>query len=146
MTSQSGVHRRQAFGMLAGVAAGPFVLPRASIAQGAPIRIGNQADMTGFLAIYGYAFDIGAKAAVKYINDNGGIAGRKVEYVLEDTESDVPVGIRKFRKLVESEKCDFVLGATHSGINLGTIPVAKELKTLHFAQGEASQTTGEKAN
>jgi branched-chain amino acid transport system substrate-binding protein len=127
-------------------AAAAFVLPRVSIAQGASIRIGNQADMTGFLSIYGYAFDIGAKAAVKLINDQGGIAGRKVEYVLEDTESDVPIGVRKFRKLVESDKCDFVLGATHSGINLATNPVAKELNTLHFAQGEASQTTGERAN
>jgi branched-chain amino acid transport system substrate-binding protein len=137
------VSRRQAVKITAAAA---FVLPRVSIAQGAPIRIGNQADMTGFLSIYGYAFDIGAKAAVKLINDQGGIAGRKVEYVLEDTESDVPIGVRKFRKLVESDKCDFVLGATHSGINLATNPVAKELNTLHFAQGEASQTTGERAN
>ena len=132
--------------MAAGATAATFGLPRFTIAQGATIKIGNQADMTGFLSVYGYAFDIGAKAAVRYINEHGGIAGRKVEYFLEDTESDVPTGVRKFRKLVESDKCDFVLGATHSGINLASIPVAKELRTLHFPQGEASQTTGEKAN
>ena len=63
-----------------------FALPRFTIAQGATIKIGNQADMTGFLSVYGYAFDIGAKAAVRYINEHGEIAGRKVEYFLEDTE------------------------------------------------------------
>jgi branched-chain amino acid transport system substrate-binding protein len=146
MTKHPVVNRRQVLGIVTGATAAVLAPPRFSIAQGATIKIGNQADMTGFLSVYGYAFDIGAKAAVKYINDHGGIAGRKVEYFLEDTESDVPTGVRKFRKLVESDKCDFVLGATHSGINLATNPVAKELKTLHFAQGEASQTTGEKAN
>lgn len=145
MGTRAKLTRRRALTIVAGTAAAA-ALPRVSIAQAAPIRIGNQADMTGFLSIYGYAFDIGAKAAVKLINDRGGIAGRKVEYVLEDTESDVPIGVRKFRKLVESDKCDFVLGATHSGINLATNPVAKELNTLHFAQGEASQTTVERGN
>jgi branched-chain amino acid transport system substrate-binding protein len=145
MTSKRAITRRKALHLGVGATAG-LALPRISIAQGSTIKIGNQADMTGFLSIYGYGFDIGAKAAVKYINDHGGIAGRKVEYFLEDTESEVPIGVRKFRKLVESDKCDFVLGATHSGINLATNPVAKELNALHFAQGEASQTTGEKAN
>jgi branched-chain amino acid transport system substrate-binding protein len=145
MARKFDVSRRQALGITAGVAAG-LAVPQVSIAQSGTIKIGNQADMTGFLSIYGYAFDIGAKAAVKYINEHGGIGGRTVQYFLEDTESEVPVGVRKFRKLVESDKCDFVLGATHSGINLATNPVAKELNTLHFAQGEASQTTGERAN
>jgi branched-chain amino acid transport system substrate-binding protein len=123
-----------------------LVWSRFATGQDTSLKIGNQADMTGFLAIYGYAFDLGAKAAVNYVNEHGGIAGRKVQYFLEDTESDVPTGVRKFRKLAENDKCDFVLGATHSGINLATNPVAKDLKTFHFAQGEASQTTGDKAN
>jgi len=146
MSSSRSITRRTVLKLSAGTAAGAFVAPRFSFAQAAPIRIGNQADMTGFLSIYGYAFDIGAKAAVKYINDHGGIAGRKVEYFLEDTASAVPTGVTKLRKLVENDKCDFVLGATHSGINLASNPVAKELGTLYFPQGEASQTTGEKAN
>ncbi len=145
MLMKSVISRRQALVMSAGAAA-TAAMPRLSVAQGSPIRIGDQADMTGFLAIYGYAFDIGARAAVKQINEHGGIGGRKIEYFLEDTESEVPVGVRKFRKLVESDKCDFVLGATHSGINLATNPVAKELNTFHFPQGEASQTTAERAN
>jgi branched-chain amino acid transport system substrate-binding protein len=145
MTNKHKLSRRH---VLKGAATTASVLmgPHFAVGQDTSIRIGNQADMTGFLAIYGYAFDIGAKAAVNYVNEHGGIAGRKVQYVLEDTESDVPIGIRKFRKLAENDKCDFVLGATHSGINLASIPVAKELKTFYFAQGEASQTTGEKAN
>src|SRR5690606_11512803 len=115
-------------------------------AQSGPIKIGHQQDMTGFLSFYGYAFDLGAQGAIKKINSEGGIAGRNLEYIVADTTSDVATGIRQFRKLVESDGCDFVLGATHSGINLATNPLAKELNTIHFPQGEASQTTGEKGN
>lgn len=146
MSTTTKITRRQTLTLAAGAAAGAMIGPRWASAQGAPIRIGQQADMTGFLSVYGVAFDAGAKAAVNYINEHGGIAGRKIEYVLEDTASDVPTGVRKFRKLVESDACDFVFGATHSGINLASIPVAKELKTVYFPQGEASEVTGDKAN
>lgn len=146
MTRRNSFTRRQTLTLAAGAAAGTVLGPRWAAAQAAPIRIGQQADMTGFLSVYGVAFDAGARAAVDYINANGGIAGRRVEYALEDTASDVPTGVRKLRKLVESDGCDFVFGATHSGINLASNPVAKELGTLYFPQGEASETTGDKAN
>jgi len=139
------IDRRKLLKLTAG-SVGALAMPGVLRAQAAPIRIGHQQDMTGFLSFYGFAFDKGARAAVERINSQGGIAGRKVEYLLEDTESDVANGVRKFRKLVESDKADFVLGATHSGTNLATNPIAKELKTIVFPQGEASATTGEKAN
>src|SRR5690606_8429420 len=113
-------------------------------AQNSPIKIGHQQDVTGFLSFYGSSFDLGARGAIEKINAEGGIAGRPLEYVLADTTSDVATGVRQFRKLVESDGCDFVLGATHSGINLATNPLAEEFNVIHFPQGEASQTTGEK--
>jgi branched-chain amino acid transport system substrate-binding protein len=130
----------------ASVAAFAIGAPAIVRAQSAPIKIGHQQDVTGFLSPYGTSLDRGARTTVEYINANGGIAGRQLEYVLEDSESDVQVGIRKFRKLAESDNVDFVLGATHSGTNLATNPIAKETKTLHFPQGEASDTTGVKGN
>jgi branched-chain amino acid transport system substrate-binding protein len=144
-TKSTGMHRRDVL-KLATVGVGTLAMPNVSFGQAAPIRVGHQQDMTGFLSFYGFAFDKGARAAIKRINAHGGIAGRKVEYILEDTESDVAKGVQKFRKLVESENADFVLGATHSGINLATNPLAKELKTVYFPQGEATPTTSGKGN
>lgn len=140
------ISRRQALKIGGGAAAATLFAPNILRAEANTIKIGHQQDITGFLSFYGYAFDLGAQGAVKKINAEGGIAGRKLEYVVADTTSDVAVGIRQFRKLVESDGCDFVLGATHSGINLATNPIAKELNTIHFPQGEASQTTGAKGN
>ena len=105
---------------------------------GEPIIIGHQCDLTGGISSWGYWHDKAAKAAVDYLNDNNGIAGRPVKYVGEDTETNAPTGARKFRSLVQRSKADFVIGSVHSGINLATVPIAKELKTIYIPQGMAA--------
>src|SRR5690606_12583478 len=53
-----------------------------------PIRIGFQVHRTGIGATYGRWYDRTTMAAVKLINDNGGIAGRPVEIIAEDDGTD----------------------------------------------------------
>lgn len=110
--------------------------------QGQPIVIGHQCDLTGGFSSWGYWCDKAARAAVKYLNDNNGIAGRPVEYVVEDTESNPPTGARKFRSLVQRSKADFVLSSVHSGVCLASTAIAKELKTIYMAQAMAEEITG----
>ena len=113
---------------------------------GAPIIIGHQCDLTGGISSWGYWLDKAAKAACDHLNANNGIAGRPVEYVVEDTETNPPTGARKFRSLVQRSKADFVIGSVHSGVNLATVPIAKELKTIYIPQGMANEMTGAKGN
>lgn len=114
--------------------------------NGAPIIIGHQCDLTGGISSWGYWLDKAAREATNYLNDNNGIAGRPVKYVVEDTETNVPTGARKFRSLVQRRKSDFVIGSVHSGINLATVPIAKELKTVYIPQGMAAEMTGAKGS
>lgn len=113
---------------------------------GAPIIIGHQCDLTGGISSWGYWHDKAVKTAISHLNDNNGIAGRPVKYVVEDTETNPPTGARKFRALVQRRKADFVIGSVHSGINLATVPIAKELKTVYIPQGMAAEMTGAKGN
>jgi len=96
---------------------------------GEPIRIGHQCDLTGGISSWGYWHDKAAKAAVEYLNQTTGIAGRPVELITEDTETNPPTGARKFRSLVQRSNADFVIGSVHSGVNLATVPIARELQT-----------------
>jgi branched-chain amino acid transport system substrate-binding protein len=86
-----------------------------------PLKLGAQLCMTGGLAPNGVWGSRAVEAAVKKINQAGGIKGRKVEYVLEDTETNVQTGIRKMRKLIEQDQVDFIVGSVHSGINPTTL-------------------------
>ncbi len=51
-----------------------------------PIIIGHHCELTGGFASWGYWHNKCALAATKVINEGGGIAGRKLELVTEDTE------------------------------------------------------------
>jgi len=104
-----------------------------------PIIIGHQCDYTGFLAGWGYWMDMAAKYAIKLINDAGGINGRKVEYVMEDTASDPATGTRKLRSLIQRLNADFVIGCIHAGPATGSLPIAKELKTVYFMQSSSDE-------
>ncbi|MES2193671.1 MAG: ABC transporter substrate-binding protein [Pseudomonadota bacterium] len=130
-----------------GVAAGTSYLglTRDLYAQaGGPIILGSHCELTGGFASWGYWHDKAAKAAVKLVNEQGGIAGRKVELITEDTESNPATGTRKLRSLIERSGAGFIIGSVHSGVMLSSIPVATELKTIYFSAGEATEATGTK--
>lgn len=109
-----------------------------------PIVIGHHCELTGGFASWGYWHNKCALAATKLINEGGGIGGRKLELVTEDTESNPATGVRKLRSLIQRNAASFVTGSVHSGIMLASIPVATELKTIYFSTGEATEATGEK--
>src|SRR5215204_1749367 len=111
---------------------------------GGPILLGSHCELTGGFASWGYWHDKAGKAAVKLVNEQGGIAGRKVELITEDTESNPATGTRKLRSLIERSGAGFIIGSVHSGVMLSSIPVASELKTIYFSAGEATEATGSK--
>ena len=111
-----------------------------------PIKIGIIQDMTGGLAFHGEWGYRGAVAAIKRINESGGIAGRPIEYVLEDSATNAGTGLTKFKKFVLLEKVDFVIGPCNTGVDLAIAPNAKELNTIYFMGGTALKQTEEAGN
>jgi branched-chain amino acid transport system substrate-binding protein len=111
-----------------------------------PIKIGILVEKTGGLAAYGYSHEKVMVAAVKKVNQEGGIAGRPVDLYVEDSESKPPVGTLKFRKLVETNGVDFVFNSNSSGVAIACNPIAKELKTPYFPCSAAAEIAGDKGN
>ena len=125
----------------AAVAAFPWRFARGQ----APITIGHQVDLTGALPEYGYWHDKVVQAAVDRINDEGGIAGREVGRLREDTATDAGQARDKLVKMADAG-ADIVLGSQHSGVSLGSLPVAPELDLVYFPMGEATDITGQAGN
>ena len=111
-----------------------------------PIIIGHQAELTGGLSSWGYWLDKGARLAVHRIHREGGISGRPVKYLVEDSETNPVTGTRKMRRLVQRENADFIIGSVHSGVLFASIPVAQELKVLYWPLAMAYEATAEKGN
>ncbi len=111
-----------------------------------PIKIGMIADKTGVLAAYGYSHEKVLRAAVAKINKEGGIAGRPVKLIVEDTESKASVATLKFRKLVNTYGVDFIFDSNSSGIAIACCPIARELKTVYFPCAGATEISTTKGN
>lgn len=133
----------QATAAAAGISLVPALVPGASKE---PIVIGHLMELSGGAASWGYWLEKAGRAAADRVNREGGIAGRPVKFIVEDSETNPATGTRKMRRLIQREEADFVTGGLHSGVMLATIPVARELKTLYFVTGMASEATAEKGN
>jgi branched-chain amino acid transport system substrate-binding protein len=69
------------------------------------IKIGTLLPMSNTPATtWGTAISQGMQAYADYINDNGGIYGRKINLIIGDTQYTGPVAIEAARKLVEQDK------------------------------------------
>lgn len=132
--------RRGALRTLAGGAVGAAALPlwaRYGQAQSSePIRIGFQVHRTGIGAAYGRWYDRTTQAAVKLINDEGGINGRMVEIVAEDDGTDPKRGAEVVEKFATQHGCDVGYGTLFSHVVVGSAPRAGELKLPYFVVSE----------
>ncbi|MFC6988395.1 ABC transporter substrate-binding protein [Haloplanus sp. GCM10025708] len=114
--------------------------------SGGAIKIGLQADLTGALSIYGFWHRRVLENYVDHLNANGGIGGDDVELLVEDTETDAKVGGQVFRKLVQQDDVDFVIGSQSSGVSIATNPLADQFEIPYFPLGEAPSITGADGN
>lgn len=114
----------------AGLAAAAMpILSFPAIAQNRPIRVGIIAPKAGIAGTIGECGLRGTLFAVDRINASGGIAGRKVELIVEE-ETNPKDSIERLRKLVLQEKVDCIQGIVSSGVSLAMGPAAEDMKAL----------------
>jgi len=102
----------------------------------APIKIGFQAHRTGIGASYGRWYERTSNAAVKAINDAGGINGRPIELVIEDDGTDPKRGAEVVEKFATEHKVDVAFGTLFSHVVIGSAPAAGEQKLPYFVVSE----------
>jgi branched-chain amino acid transport system substrate-binding protein len=110
-------------------------------ARGAtPLRIGMIDPLTGVYAAPAQNEVMGARLAVQQINAKGGILGRQVELLVEDSANDVGTGVQKARKLIERDQVDFLIGDVNSGVAQAIAQVTNEKRVLHMVSGGHTDT------
>ena len=105
----------------------------------APIKLGFQLHRTGIGASYGRWYERTATAALKVLNDAGGIGGRPVEIVFEDDGTDPKRGAEVVEKLTTQAGCDLIFGTLFSHVVAGSAPRAGELKVPYLICSEGHQ-------
>ena len=142
-SSKGLITRRGALKGLAAVAGGGAALGLApgfvryiQVSAAEPIKIGFQAHRTGIGAAYGRWYERTTNAAVKLINDAGGIAGRPIELIVEDDGTDPKRGAEVVEKFASQHKVDVTFGTLFSHVVMGSAPRAGELKMPYYVVSE----------
>jgi branched-chain amino acid transport system substrate-binding protein len=119
-----------ATGLIA-IASPPIIAARGET----PVKIGWVDPFTGTYAALGTSQLNGAKMAATEINKKGGILGRQVQILAEDSAANVGQAVEKLNKLVDQDKVDFTAGAVSSAEAQADSHAANIKKILFVAVG-----------
>ena len=93
--------------------------------EATPYRIGVMESLTGDGETYGTVAHQAKIMAVDEINAAGGINGRRLELVVEDSKCNAQDAINAYNKLTDVDGVKIILGTSCSGAMLGVAPLAE---------------------
>ncbi|HXQ81564.1 MAG TPA: ABC transporter substrate-binding protein [Opitutaceae bacterium] len=111
-----------------------------------PIRIGEYACLTGKEASLGTSSHQGTILAVDHVNEAGGVLGRKLELVTEDTQSKPGESSTSVRKLIARDHVVAVLGEVASSRSLEAAPVCQAAEIPMISPGSTNPKVTETGN
>ena len=96
-------------------------------------RIGVMESLTGPGETYGTVANQAKQMAVDEINAAGGVNGRMLELVVEDSKCSAQDAITAYNKLTDVDGVKIILGTSCSGAMLGAAPLAEEDGVVMFS-------------
>ena len=99
-----------------------------AVSASEPIKIGAMFISSGKMGGYGKHGSQAIQLAVDEINADGGVLGRNLEAVIEDTKLKKDIALALAERFVNQDKVDFLMGPTSSGIAMGLTEFAREKK------------------
>src|SRR5579862_4853452 len=131
------IHRRTILKATAAAGVVQFAAPFVITARAADtVKIGLDNPLTGTYAALGKNELYGCQLAVEQINAKGGILGRQVELLVEDsTSADAATAVQKANKLIDRDQVNFLIGNINSGLAQAMANVAFEKGVFHIVPG-----------
>jgi branched-chain amino acid transport system substrate-binding protein len=120
---------------LAGVSALGF--PAISYGEGDKITIGHLTPLTGFLGAIGSYAQLGVKLAAEELNQSGGILGKQINLISEDSVNPATAS-SKAQRMIEQDGAVVLLGEINSASSLTIMQTAERNKKVFFSTGARS--------
>ncbi|HEX2141929.1 MAG TPA: ABC transporter substrate-binding protein [Candidatus Limnocylindria bacterium] len=93
--------------------------------SGEPIVVGSTLSLSGIFAATGAIHQIAGEQFVERLNDNGGLLGRPVEWMVLDDESDQAQVGTLYERLISQEQVDLIIGPYATPNILAAMAVAQ---------------------
>ncbi len=131
---------RKSLGRLLAAAAAAAVatLTPAMAQQNAPLKIGVPLPLTGALAGGGAQILWGVQYAADEVNAAGGLFGRKIELIVEDTKGEPNTSAGIAAKLATQDKVDAVVGGFGSTADFALLSALQRYEPIFVHPGSSS--------
>src|SRR6266513_542773 len=96
------------------------------------ITIGSIQDLSGPIAGFGKQVRLGMILRVDEVNEQGGINGRKIKLIVEDSAYDPKKAVLAAQKLVNQDKIFAMVGHIGTAQNMAAMPVQFEKNVINF--------------
>lgn len=110
------------------------------------ILVGTLQDLSGPLAGYGKDLRNGMQMRIAEANDKGGLHGRKLRLLVEDTGYDPRRAVLGAQKLVNQDKIFVMAGSLGTGVNNAALPVQTSKNVMNFFPAALSRDMYEPAS
>jgi branched-chain amino acid transport system substrate-binding protein len=108
---------------MAAVIAGPASAADTQGVTPTTIKIGTYTDLSGVTAMWGVNNSNSWRMVFDDVNKNGGINGRKIEYVIEDNQYQVPRSVQAENKLLNQDHVFIEVANAGTPMNNATMPM-----------------------
>jgi branched-chain amino acid transport system substrate-binding protein len=102
------------------------------------IVIGAMYPMTGRAGRYGIDSVSGAEIAMEEINAKGGVNGRMIDIIFNDSKANPAYSIKVAKRYITEDKVNFLMGVVSSAVGLAVTEVSKENKVIFVGTDHAS--------
>lgn len=115
-----------------------FSLLSCSKKQPETIKIGVVLPLTGDGAAYGQKEKNGIELAIQQVNESGGINGKKIKAIYEDSQGVPAPAASAVQKLINIEKVQVIIGDAFSSPTLAMVPIADQSKVVIMSPSASS--------
>ena len=94
------------------------------------VKIGVVATLTGIGSYFGEQEIKGLELAQEEINKNGGINGKKIELIIEDSKTSPLDAVNATKKLIYFDQVNFIVGDSWGSTTGAMVPVTNDNQVL----------------
>ena len=128
---------RRLFVSAATVAMAAPALLRHGLAQSTPIRVGSLTPLSGGGGPYGPEKAKAHRVVVDLVNAGGGVLGRKVELIADNSETNPEVAVRAARKMIDADRVCAIAGTWASSETLAIMPLCQDANVVQIYTGSS---------
>ncbi len=141
MSKTWNANRRSVLGIAAALAGAGALPGRLAAQDSGPIRFGALVPLSGAGGAWGPSINTSQRLVIDEVNAAGGVLGRKIELITEDSQTNPENAVRAAHKLIDADQVVTIMGTWASAVCSAVAPLCWQAHVMLIIIGAADSIT-----